>query len=332
MNIYDIAEKSGVSIATISRVLNGGKNVSKKTYEKVMKVIDEEGYTPNVFARGLGLDTMQTIGILVTDVADPFLAQMISYLTDSLHQLGLNVLLSCTGTDAKDKRRELKMMMDKRVDAVFLAGSSQQELHNNKHIIEAAKEVPVIIINGYIKAPGIICVGSNEKDAIFQTVLTLNKEGYTKPLYLYNHLTYSGSQKIEGFKKAFKKLEYAINPEDYIFQITDDLHRNQELIGELLNAQPKFDSILTSEDMMAIAAQKSLLTKGLDMPVVGFNNSLLAEVASPALTSIDNMLESVCRLAVQQFNDVSQGKNTSSRIIIDCKMVERESFKTSATT
>ena len=64
MNIYDVSKHAGVSIATVSRVLNGNPNVSERTREKVLRVMDELGYTPNVFARGLGLDTMQTIGIM----------------------------------------------------------------------------------------------------------------------------------------------------------------------------------------------------------------------------------------------------------------------------
>ena len=80
MNIYDVSEHAGVSIATVSRVLNGNPNVSEKTREKVLKVMDELGYTPNVFARGLGLNTMQTIGIMCSDSSDPYLAGAIYYL------------------------------------------------------------------------------------------------------------------------------------------------------------------------------------------------------------------------------------------------------------
>ena len=69
MNIYDVSKHAGVSIATVSRVLNGNPNVSERTREKVLRVMDELGYTPNVFARGLGLDTMQTIGIILRSLS-----------------------------------------------------------------------------------------------------------------------------------------------------------------------------------------------------------------------------------------------------------------------
>ena len=70
MNIYDISKKAGVSIATVSRVLNGNEKVSANTRQKVLRVMEEESYSPNAFARGLGLNTMKTIGILCADSSD----------------------------------------------------------------------------------------------------------------------------------------------------------------------------------------------------------------------------------------------------------------------
>ena len=80
MNIYDISEKSGVSIATVSRVLNNSPHVSQKTKERVLSVIEACGYVPNAFARGLGLNTMKTVGLLCPNAADPYLSQALTYL------------------------------------------------------------------------------------------------------------------------------------------------------------------------------------------------------------------------------------------------------------
>ena len=78
MNIYDIAKMAGVSIATVSRVVNGSDKVSEKTKRRVMEVIEKEGYTPNVFAQGLGLNTMHTAGILVPDISDLYTCRCFS--------------------------------------------------------------------------------------------------------------------------------------------------------------------------------------------------------------------------------------------------------------
>ena len=94
MNIYDIAELSGVSIATVSRVVNGSEKVSEKTRKKVLEIIEQNGYTPNVFAQGLGLHTMHTIGILVPDIADPYMSSAVSYLENQLQSYGYDCILS----------------------------------------------------------------------------------------------------------------------------------------------------------------------------------------------------------------------------------------------
>ena len=86
MTIYDISEKAGVSIATVSRVLNGNANVKPKTKKKVMDVIEEYGYTPNAFARGLGLNTMNTIGILCADS---------SYIISNSFSVKTDIILFC---------------------------------------------------------------------------------------------------------------------------------------------------------------------------------------------------------------------------------------------
>ncbi|MEG0215095.1 MAG: LacI family DNA-binding transcriptional regulator, partial [Hungatella sp.] len=88
MNIYDVSEQARVSIATVSRVLNGNPNVSDKTRTRVLDVMKELGYTPNIFARGLGLNTMKTIGIMCSDSSDPYLANAIYYLERELRVNG----------------------------------------------------------------------------------------------------------------------------------------------------------------------------------------------------------------------------------------------------
>ena len=84
INIYDVAKLAGVSIATVSRVVNGNTNVSEKTRAKVLKVMDEQGYTPNVFARGLGLDSMKTVGIICPGIADLYVSDAVDFLVTIL--------------------------------------------------------------------------------------------------------------------------------------------------------------------------------------------------------------------------------------------------------
>ena len=110
VNIYDVSKHAGVSIATVSRVLNGNPNVSDKTRRKVLAVMDELGYTPNVFARGLGLNTMRTIGIMCSDSSDLYLANAIYYLERGLRNNGYDAILCCTGYDLEAKQQYFELL------------------------------------------------------------------------------------------------------------------------------------------------------------------------------------------------------------------------------
>ena len=206
MNIYDVSEHAGVSIATVSRVLNGNPNVSEKTREKVLRVMDELGYTPNVFARGLGLDTMQTIGIMCSDSSDPYLAGAIYYLERGLRSHNYDAILCCTGYDLDAKQKYFELLRSKRVDAIILAGSKFVEMRarDNAYILESAPELPIMLVNGYLEGENIYSTVCDDHAAVYDAVSQLIESGHRRILYLYTSVSYSGMNKLEGYKAALK--------------------------------------------------------------------------------------------------------------------------------
>ena len=110
-NIYDISKLAGVSIATVSRVLNDKSKVSENTRKKVIDAMKKLDYTPNAFARGLGLNTMKTVGIMCADISDPFFANAVYYLENDLRKNGYESILCCTGFDLKDRKSCLQILL-----------------------------------------------------------------------------------------------------------------------------------------------------------------------------------------------------------------------------
>ena len=149
MTIYDISEKAGVSIATVSRVLNGSSNVSEKTKKKVLDVINQYEYTPNAFARGLGLNTMKTIGIMCADSSDLYLAKAIYYIEQKLRANDYDSILCCTGYELGTKMSSMNLLITKKVDGIILVGSNfiYERESDNKYIADAAMQVPVMLLN-----------------------------------------------------------------------------------------------------------------------------------------------------------------------------------------
>ena len=188
MNIYDISEKAGVSIATVSRVLNNSPHVSAKTRERVLAVINDCEYVPNAFARGLGLNTMKTIGILCLDSSDPFLANAVFHLEQNLKSHNYDTLLCCTGYDLETKQKYLNLLLSKRVDAIILVGSSFLEpiQKDNAYLLAAADIVPLVIINGYINHPNIYCSLCDDYQAIYDLTTRIVESGRKRILYLFH--------------------------------------------------------------------------------------------------------------------------------------------------
>ena len=186
MNIYDVSNKAGVSIATVSRVLNGNAKVSSATRNKVLDAMKELDYTPNVFARGLGLNTMKTIGIMCIDSSDIYLAYAVYYLELELRKHGYDSILCCTGKDYTNKKKYLELLLSKRVDGIILAGSQFVEntnIHNNDYIINAAKDIPIVLVNGYLDAPNIYSVMCNDEIAIYNATNLLINNGHRNIVY-----------------------------------------------------------------------------------------------------------------------------------------------------
>ena len=329
MNIYDIAKMAGVSIATVSRVVNGSPKVSEKTKARVLAIIDEYGYTPNAFAQGLGLNTMHTIGIMVPSISDMYMANAVFYLEQSLHERGYECILSCSGYQASQKESHLQMLLSKKTDALILVGStyagSDDKSHNTDYIKRASEEVPVFLINGLMKGDNIYCTATHDRQAIFEATKGLIESGRKRILFMTDSKSYSAKQKKKGYHDALSSMGLTPDKNMEVFIPNDvEIVRNKMSEFDVLN----FDAIVASDDAMAIGALKYMLQSGKKVPddvsIIGYNSSSLCICTTPELTSIDNHVETVCKNTVDRLLEVLQGdKTVSHRQIFDCDLVKR---------
>lgn len=328
MNIHDIAARCGVSSATVSRVLNHSPKVSEKTRERVLTVMREEGYTPNAFARGLGLDSMKMVGILCTDVADLYYARAVSLVERSLRERGFDILLCCTGNTLAEKQRQLNRLLEKRVDALVLIGSAFREEQDNSHLKKAAAQVPVVIINAWISIPNVHCVLCDEREAMERNIRLLAAKGCRRILYLYDTLTYSGLEKLSGIREGLAACGLPEQKELFLKTPEKSIASARQAVKELLEGGILPDAVAASEDLLAVGAQKALKEAGICIPLIGFNNSTYGECTSPALTSVDNMLDMICPTAVQLLAKRLAGQEAPQKILFSSRLVERETFQT----
>lgn len=331
MTIYDISEKAGVSIATVSRVLNGSSNVSPKTKEKVLSVMKEYGYTPNLFARGLGLNSMNTIGILCVDSSDIFLAKAVYYIEENLRASGYDSLLCCTGYEYANRQKYMDLLISKKVDACILIGSSLvgQAPSENQYIREAAKQIPIMLLNASLDAPNVYSVLSDDYNSIFQATNRMLKSGIEDILYYYNSNSFSGKKKLAGFQAAMNA--HGIPEEKQLLSYySGDRENISAIVNQLVELHSHgttFHGVIAADDNLALAAIKYARAMNLripeDLSIIGYNNSLLARCCEPELTSIDNHLEALCRNVTSTLMDVLNGKKVAPQAMFSSELVCR---------
>ena len=328
MNIYDISKKAGVSIATVSRVMNGNARVSEKTRQKILAIMAENDYTPNAFARGLGLNTMKTIGLLCADSSDQFFSRAVYYLERALRSNHYDAILSSTGADSDTRTEYLKRLLAKKVDAVILVGSSFIEAvpERNRYIIDAAEEVPVIILNGYLRAPNVYCSLCDDQEIVQQAASVCLEHGRRDLLFLYRADSYSGRRKLKGFKEAFAAAELTLDPKRIVL-FNGSIPETKEKLLSLASEGLTFDTVIAGDDELAIGALKYAKAMNFDIPsqfaIIGYNNSQLGICCEPELTSIDNQLEFCCNNAVAALMSVLDGKPAPGKTMLSANILQR---------
>ena len=322
MNIYDIAEKCGVSIATVSRVLNNNPHVSSATRDRILAVMEQENYTPSALARGLGAGTMQMVGVWCSDVRNPYYTEMLTCVERHLRQRGLHLLLRCAepGGNAADSLQEL---LQNHVSAILLLGALPQD---EAALAAAARQVPVVLLDGDTEQDGVYCVSGDHKGAMMELVGQLVRRQRRRILLLHSTATYSCHHKIQGYTDAYAAYGLPIDPA-LIVAVDNDPDAVNACIKRLLVQRVTFDAVIGTEDMLALGAQKALQRTGLSMPIIGFDNSHIARCCTPELTSVDGNTQTLCDTGLALLDDLLEKKPAPSRTLLPMSLVERNTYR-----
>lgn len=326
MNIYDIAKLADVSIATVSRVVNDSPKVSEKTKEKVLRIMEDNNYTPNAFARGLGLGSMRTLGIVCPDVADIYMAKAVSYLEKNLQDYGYDCILYCSGYEDEDKQQAVERILKKQIDALIMVGSdyTYDPPARNSYLRSVAEKLPVFLINGCIDGDNIYSVTADDFQAVRDVTEELLFAGRKDILFLSNSRSYSAMRKLMGYESALKEHDIPIRkdmilyPDNAVYATRNMLLRQREL---------SFDSVIAATDELAVGALKYIHARGLRVPdeisVIGCNNSELSICCEPELTSIDTRVEILCKTTIDSVMALLGGSAVKQQQIVKCHLIRR---------
>lgn len=325
MNIYDIAKQANVSIATVSRVLNGGYRVKDSTRLRVEEVLKKNHYVPSAIARGLMTNSMKTIGIVTIDIRNLYYANVAHSIEQSLSFLGFNTILCNTGYDLEQKVSYLSMLTEKKVDSIILVGSAFKDPKLDKPVEEISKSIPIVIINGYYGFKNTYSIQCDDKKALEDCIEYLYNKGRRNFIYLYDADTFSGNMKLIGFRNGVSGYGLDAN----IFYVQSGLEAAGNKVHELIESGFVFDAILTSEDLLAVGALQALIKNGISVPervsVMGFNNSILSQCCIPHLSTVDSRMEDMGKTAVNVLHKILSGEHAESSTNLEAHLVIRQS-------
>ena len=335
MTIYDISKKAGVSIATVSRVLNGSTNVKPRTRKKVMDIIEQYGYKPNAFARGLGLNSMKTIGILCADASDLYLAKAIYYIEQNLRENGYNSVLCCTGYEMDARKDSLNLLLSQHVDSVIMIGSNfiMNNAEDNQYGKDAAVTTPIMLLNADFDCQNVYCTLCDDYKATQDATEKMLNAGLKSILYLYNSNSYSGLKKLAGYQNALLSHDIPVKKE--LMQCfkgsNEDIDGVKNFVEKIYSKGVRFDGIVSSDDFLAIGAMNFARANKIKVPselqIIGYNNSILTHCSEPPISSIDNRLEDMCIQLVKTLIGTLSQNEMPQKTIFSGELIERGSTK-----
>lgn len=324
MNIYDIADEAGVSITTVSRVLNNKGYVSDKTREKIQKVLDKYEYQPSAIARGLVSGSMKTVAIVVVDVRVPHYALTSYIMEQKLSKLGYMVLVCNTGEGQEDCRKYLCMLAKRKVDGIILVGSIFNRLCDEE-TLNLLSDTPIVMANGKIDRPNVYSVLVDEKYGMELATHHLYEKGKRKLAYVKDKNTDAAESKMDGFLTEMKRLGYE-NPEQHVHHTSYGLDGGTH-VAKILQEEG-YDGVVFGEDLTAVSAMNEWRREGLKVPeeiaLVGCNNSEYSYICCPALTTINNKGGVLSELTVQLLLDVMAKKKELATLVVLPELVVRE--------
>lgn len=325
LTIYEISTLAGVSISTVSRVLNGNSNVNEETRKRVEDTIRKYGFVPKQSARKFRRHELSAVGLMMNDIRNPYMCSLAYTINRELNKHWVNTVL-CNIVDVEAEFiNQLDHLIDKKINGVILMGSIFQ--HHICHVALERKYTgfPFVSINGYFGLPNVCEIIQDQENGTKNAVEYLYKLGKRHIAYIYCHQSVSDQKKLSGFFLGTKALGLSSELTEEVSK--KSLENGWDATEKLLKAYPLTDAIMYSADVLAVGGVHYLNEKHIIIPeqvaVIGFNNSTSSDECYPPLTSIDNSVETCGTLAVDMILRMIR-KETVAGIHIPCGLAIRE--------
>jgi LacI family transcriptional regulator len=330
--IQDVARHAGVSISTVSRVINKTANVDPATEQRVQVAVATLGYRPNLLARSFRRKETQTIGLLVPDNSNPFFAEIARVIEDMGFAEGYSVILCNSDLSQVKQAAYVDVLLAKRVDGLILTStgliSSTDGLDMMERILAAG--VPCVVVDRDLEGSPIDQVLVDNIQGGYMAGEYLTSLGHRQIACLVGpHELTPSAGRSAGFQQALADAGVALSP-DAIVRGNGRFDGGELAARTLLDSGVPFTAMFTFNDAMAIGAIGTLRRAGIGVPeevsVIGFDNTPLANAMFPTLTTIAQPIVEMGRRSVRLLLDrIADRDAPISRVVLPTTLVKRES-------
>ena len=282
-----IAEIAGVSVNTVSRALNNKPDVNAKTKHKILKIVKELGYTPNLVAKSLKAGKTKTVGVVVSDITNPFFNLVIHAIEDKAQKKGYSIILCNANEDYKREEKAIKLLVQKRVDGILITPVEKKTL--DIFYLQQMK-VPFVLVARHLKIPGLSYVVADDVLGGFLATEHLIKKGHKKIIYIAgpSHVT-TAQERLNGYKKALA--QYGIRFKKELVRFTNAKSEDgYKVMKDALSKKLDFTAVSTFNDYLALGIMKAVYERGLKIPdniaIVGYDDIEFAPLTIVPLTSV----------------------------------------------
>lgn len=333
VTIQEVAKKANVSVATVSRVMNGNYPVKTETRNAVLKAIDELNYIPNMQARELTQKKSTTIGVVVPSINNMFFPEVINGIENHLKKNSLSIILTCTNNDSNEEKACINNLISRNVSGIIVICPAYDNI-KHKFYYNISSKIPLVFINSESVDSNISYVSNDEASGAEIALKYLIDHNHNDILFIRGEDSYSYDIK----EKVYKDIMTKLNNFNYLNIINigngDGSDTVDNTVNILLKVLPNTSTtaIFACNDVMAVGVLNACKKLGKRVPddisIIGYDNIPLSQFVEPKITTMDqNMFLLGINAAILLIEKIECENKYSKRIILNNTLIERETVK-----
>ena len=310
--IYEVSKLAGVSLATVSRVINNNDKVKPNTRQKVLKAMEDLNYFPNSIAQSLATRCSNSVGVLIPELHGPFFGIMLSHIEAELRDAGKHVMIMAGHSDEAREKESLELLLSRNCDALILHVYSLTD----EYLLNLSNgPVPIVLLNRLVAGMEDRCISLDNEHGGYIATKTLLELGHKSVAYISGpHWKMDSFKRIRGHKRALAEFGLEFD-QRLMFEGTFEEESGKAGMEQLLQSGIPFTGVVCANDEMAAGAYNTARKHGLkipdDMSIIGYDDVAFARYLYPKLSSVTCHIDQMGLMAARNVLKYAYGKDSA---------------------